>query len=877
VSTSNVSEESVKTAHPAKVGSGGRHLAKAGPTATAVAGEAPDQPLAAVDRAERSGSTLLVLLLAVLLLGAVFFSSYLEGDLRGQFILWFLAALASIGIAALFLYAIGLLHFAGRGNRNDITKQVADGFADGLIVTEGERRIVYANAAYQMLAGAGGEAELRTVERLFTGAPEVSEAIYRLAQTAREGRRGSEEIRLVPALTGAAGAGWYRVRVAPLEEGAHRRTLWNVTDITRERERHENVFQELQNAVDYLDHAPAGFLSAEPSGAIVYMNATLANWLDYDIAQVGTGGLTLGDIVPGSGVALLAAGNGVPGTVKTEILDLDLKRRGGQTLPVRLFHRIAHASDGTPGPSRTLVLNRSQGEDTAEGQRAAEVRFARFFNNSPLAIATVNRSGGMVLTNAPFAKLFAGIFRTESAAGRNILATVGEKNRAELEALLGEAAAGKSDLAPLDVVLAGEGNRSARFIVSTVEHDGDGDGEAAVIYAIDTTEQRALQEQFAQANKMQAVGQLAGGVAHDFNNVLTAIIGYSDLLLANHRPTDPSFQDIMQIKQNANRAASLTRQLLAFSRRQTLRPQVLQLTDTISDLSMLLKRLLGEKIELDVKHGRDLWLVMADVNQFEQVVMNLAVNARDAMAEGGRLSIRSQNVAPGEARGLKPELSPADADWVMIEVADTGSGMPADVLEKIFEPFFTTKEIGKGTGLGLSTVYGIVKQTGGYIYCDSVIGQGTSFRIFLPRHVPDPAVAVPKLEEKQAVTQDLTGQGTILLVEDEEAVRAFGARALRSRGYTVLEAASGVEAMAAIEEVEGHLDLVVSDVVMPEMDGPTLLGELRKQYPDLKVIFVSGYAEEAFKKNLPEGAQFAFLPKPFSLKQLVEAVKGMMD
>jgi two-component system, cell cycle sensor histidine kinase and response regulator CckA len=375
---------------------------------------------------------------------------------------------------------------------------------------------------------------------------------------------------------------------------------------------------------------------------------------------------------------------------------------------------------------------------------------------------------------------------------------------------------------------------------------------------------------------MNAVGQLAGGIAHDFNNVLQAIIGYSDLLLANHRPTDPSFQDIMQIKQNANRAASLVRQLLAFSRRQTLRPEVLNLGDVLSDLTMLLKRLLGERIELDLKHGRDLWFVKADVNQFEQVIVNLAVNARDAMPDGGKLSIRTANIEAAEAARLNL-TGLAAADYVSIEVGDTGVGIPPEVMDKIFEPFFTTKEVGKGTGLGLSTVFGIVKQSNGFIYVDSAVGRGTTFRIFLPRHVPsaeEEASEAAKAEpEAKRPAADLTGHGVILLVEDEDPVRAVNARALTARGYTVLEAASGVEALQVFEELQEPVDLVVSDVVMPEMDGPTLLRELRKRHPDLKVIFVSGYAEDAFRKNLPEGEEFNFLPKPFSLKQLVEAVK----
>src|SRR5262249_40519518 len=351
-----------------------------------------------------------------------------------------------------------------------------------------------------------------------------------------------------------------------------------------------------------------------------------------------------------------------------------------------------------------------------------------------------------------------------------------------------------------------------------------------------------------------------------------------------HKPTDPSFQDIMQIKQNATRAATLVRQLLAFSRRQTLRPQVLDLGDALSDLTMLLRRLIGEKVKLDLIHGRDLWPGKVDGSQLEQVIVNLAVNARDAMPDGGKLTVRTGNVAAEEAAQAAYKGMPV-ADYVRITITDTGTGIPAEIRDKIFEPFFSTKEVGKGTGLGLSTVYGIVKQTGGFIYVDSEVGQGTSFLIFLPRHVAEPEAAVePQITNgaaKEAVAEakpraDMTGQGTILLVEDEEGLRSLNARGLRSRGYSVIEASNGVEAMEALEEKSGAIDLVVSDVVMPEMDGPTLLKEMRGRNPDVKIIFVSGYAEDAFEKSLPENQQFAFLPKPFTLGQLVAAVKETM-
>jgi two-component system cell cycle sensor histidine kinase/response regulator CckA len=824
-----------------------------------------------LDRSDRHGSTVMVVVLTLVIVAALVVSFYLDDDQRARFIIWFLAAFSGIGVLALFAIAIGGLQIAGRSSRNDLTKLMADGAIEGHVATDAHGRILYANDTYMKLAGTRDPALLRPVERLFTGTPEVSEAVYRLAQAARERRAASEEIRLVPPLDGQGDAAWYRVRVRPLERAGRPETIWTVQDVTRDRERQENVFQELQNAINYLDHAPAGFFSADATGAIIYMNATLAGWLDHDIAQVGSGGLTLKDVLSSSSAALIDAVVGVAGQVKTEIVDLDLRKRDGQTLPARLFHRVSYGHDGVPGASRTLVLNRSQGEDIAEGLRAAEVRFARFFHNTPIAIATVDKSGKIGRSNATFVRLTADAMKAADESERTIFSAVAVKDHDELRATLASAARGQGDIQPIDIGIAG-GSRAVRAFVTPVDSPED-ETEEAIIYLIETTEQRALQEHFAQAQKMQAVGQLAGGIAHDFNNVLTAIIGYSDLLLASHRPTDPSFQDIMQIKQNANRAAALVRQLLAFSRRQTLRPQVLQLNDSISDLTILLRRLIGEKVELDMRHARDLWLVKADANQFEQVIVNLAVNARDAMTNGGKLSVKTQNIEAERVPFLEVKGMPS-ADYVLVEVEDTGTGMPRDVMEKIFEPFFTTKEFGKGTGLGLSMVYGIIKQTGGFIFCDSTVGKGTTFRIFLPRHVPAPEELAVKVEEVKPQTQDLTGEGTILLVEDEEPVRAFGARALNSRGYRVLEASTGQEALELIENSGQKIDLIVSDVVMPEMDGPSLYTELKRRGLNYNFVFASGYAEEAFKKNLPEGGEFAFLPKPYSLKQLVEAVKA---
>ncbi|GJD48845.1 Sensor kinase CckA [Methylobacterium crusticola] len=851
---------------------------------------------AALDRSERPGRVSLLLLLAGLLVGAAVGLSFVANDQAQPIILGLLALLAMAGVFCLFALAIGAIQLTGQGTRNDVTKAVVDAAPDGMIAVEDGNRPIYANAAYLAVAGSDTFSNLRPVERVFMGSPEVSEAVYRLAQAAREGRSLSEEIRMAPPPGGAAERdfAWYRIAVRPLPLARRPVALWSVSDITHERERQENVFQELQHAIDYLDHAPAGFLSIDPRGAVVYMNATLASWLGHDLAQVGSGGLRLAEILPGELGEVLVGGKGQPGEVRTDRFDLDLRRRNGHPLSARLYHRVAYGQDGRPGASRTLVLNRSAGEENDDPRRAAEVRFDRFFNTSPVAVATLAPDGRVMRANASFARLFGTLPRTSdgSEVGPPVRDFVAERDRPNLEAGFRLASEGRGDVPPVEIAVAAPGNRSARIWLSpegrAVGAAAEGAAEAVILYALDTTDQHQLQQQINQAQKMEMVGQLAGGIAHDFNNVLQAIIGYSDLLLASHRPTDPAFQDIMQIKQNANRAASLVRQLLAFSRRQTLRPEVIHLGEALSDLTLLLKRLLGERVELDLKHGRDLWPVKADVNQFEQVIVNLAVNARDAMPTGGRLLIRTANVAAEAAGALQLPGLPA-ADCVLVEVTDTGTGMTPEVMEKIFEPFFTTKEVNKGTGLGLSTVFGIVKQSGGYIDVRSTMGQGTVFAIYLPRHVPvpeaEPAEAPPAGQSPpvpqgappaKPPARDLTGHGTILLVEDEDPVRAVNARALTARGYTVLEAASGLEALQIMAGREVPVDLVVSDVVMPEMDGPTLLRELRKAHPDLRVIFVSGYAEDAFRKNLPEGEEFNFLPKPFSLKQLVETVKTTM-
>ncbi len=823
----------------------------------------------------RKGSPVMAFMLALLVaIAAGMFAFRFHGAVP-QWMLVAGAVLGAFGLFSILGWIAGFVRFGRTSRKVAFFKNTLNAMADAAVVTDTKGRVVYANGPYRAFSEAASKPRTAGVENLYSGYPEVSSQIYRLAQAGRAGKTAHEELEL-PAGNPAPGANgteprWLRIQVEPvLEDGKQTHTLWRIVDQTEARLAQEDAFARLQYVISYLDTAPAGFFSANADGDIQYMNATLAGWLGLDLADALDSAMKVADLVPEEGAKLLTKRSGPAETTQEHIIDVDMAGAGGDNLAVRILHSVAYDDEGTAGPSRSLVLKHGSAAANTGGLGAAEARLARFFNNAPIGIAEVDEDGKIVNANNALA----------TTAGRPVLELkitdlVTETSRDIVQESLDSARSGKR-VPPADVVFGeGQNARTGQVFFSRIEDTGD--APRAIVYAVDTTEHKALELQFAQSQKMQAVGQLAGGVAHDFNNMLTAIIGFSDLLLAKQRPTDPSFQDIMNIKQNANRAANLVRQLLAFSRRQTLRPEVLSLTDTLSDLGNLLNRLLGEKVELDITHGRDLGLVKVDVNQFEQVIMNLAVNARDAMPDGGKLTIRTANIGEAESATVEPSLMAA-GEYVLCEVSDTGTGMAKEVLDKIYEPFFSTKEVGKGTGLGLSTVYGIVKQTGGFVFCDSQVDVGTTFRIYLPRHFPaaEEQVEAPGEELKDVKTADLTGDGTILLVEDEDAVRAFASRALASRGYTVLEADSGIAALTQVDEHGDDIDLVISDVVMPEMDGPSLLRELRSRGIGVKIIFISGYAEDAFAKNLGENEKFAFLPKPFSLKQLAAAVKDAL-
>jgi two-component system cell cycle sensor histidine kinase/response regulator CckA len=635
------------------------------------------------------------------------------------------------------------------------------------------------------------------------------------------------------------------------------------------------IRDEQRKLFDFFENAPIGFYSLDGEGRFVFVNHTFAEWLGRSSEEiVGTDlrlhDLIAGDLPPGipAHVPFADPGQGERG-------ETVFVARDGRRFLADITQSMVEGEDGIW--TRTVVRDLSRERAMAEALEQSRRRFRQMFDDAPVGIALLDRAGTLHESNGSFRAIFDG----RHLDGLPLSDLVAAEDRAEAQALLAAVAEGRDAAQPLEARLAAAGDRVVALYVNRIGEGRAGEGESGdgsaglVVHALDTTEQKALEVQFAQSQKMQAVGQLAGGIAHDFNNLLTAMIGFCDLLLLRFRPGEQSFADIMQIKQNANRAANLVRQLLAFSRQQTLQPKILNLTDVLAELSHLLRRLIGENIALEMVHGRDLGEVRGDQGQFEQVVINLAVNARDAMPGGGSLTIRTSNVSREEAERHGHELLPA-GDYVLIEVADTGMGIAKENIGRVFEPFFTTKGVGSGTGLGLSTVYGIVKQTGGYIFIDSAPGAGARFSIYLPRHRQSENETRPAARGSGDLRQDLSGVGTVLLVEDEDPVRMFGARALRNKGYKVLEAKSGEAALEVIASAKEPIDLLITDVVMPNMDGPSLIMRVREQKPETRIICISGYAEEAFRKRLDSSADIHFLPKPFSLNQLAGKVKEVL-
>ena len=598
-------------------------------------------------------------------------------------------------------------------------------------------------------------------------------------------------------------------------------------------------------AAPVFEKLECGVILEDASGHIHYANETILSWLGIDDGET----IPLKIQLKAQDTQLLVGGRQ---RIDVEVTNIPLSAReeGRKIGQFRFVRRLDQMRSSLMPIEREFLID-------------------PILDAAPIAIAIVERDGAVKEYNQPLKLHPSGV---RIVGGSSVFDLIVEEDRDALKELIEFAHDGRPASKALDVTYSGQPERVGQVYSTSITKD---DAKYAILYLVDTTQEKSFERQFVQAQKMQAVGQLAGGVAHDFNNLLTAIIGFCDLLLVRHDAGDQSFSDIIQIKQNANRAANLVRQLLAFSRQQTLRPKVLDVTDVLADLSSLIRRLIGETIELKVVHGRDLPPTKVDQGQLEQVIINLAVNARDAMSGGGKLELRTRLIGAEDPLIDTYDVVVPD-DYILIEVEDNGCGIPENNLNKIFEPFFTTKEVGEGTGLGLATVYGIVKQTGGFVFVESEVGKGTIFRLLLKAIEPEEATETQDAKQLDMLERDLTGKGTILIVEDEDPVRMFARRALENKGYHVLEADSGEAGLEVLNNTDAKIDLLITDVVMPNMDGPALVNAARKDRPDMPVIFISGYAEDMFRKDL-EAEEFQFLPKPFTLKALAETVKTILE
>lgn len=788
----------------------------------------------------------------------------------------FFLALAVIGVTALVLSGIGFLRYNTVQLHDECDLSIFNNSDDAIIVSDLSGFVYYSNQNYQKIITYNPQSSCYVVIADLPGAGALA---YRLKVAACNHLAAQEELRVEQAIFAHSTqkkTAWYNISVQPITKQGKKLLFWRISDISHLQERREVFFSHLQEAINHLDQAPVGFLSVNTQGTILYANAIFAEWFSIDLANFSVGQYSFDQLFQSVGEK---------STWNDICLQNNKYQSSGYSLPYR-FSLYCNAQSNVKKILNCFMCVSSLSEDEAiyriviipqqiqKQENDDQLKLPRtlvdYFNASPFAIAVVDQRGQWVHINNAFSSLMGCIGKD-----LNLYNVISRRDHALLERAFQKITTNKNDTV-LETVLENNEERHLRLHIMPIKsYYNDLLQDFVIVSVIETTEHKTLEDKMMQSQKMQAVGQLAGGIAHDFNNVLTAILMSCDLLLNTHRSSDPAHADLINIKNNANRAAALVQQLLAFSRKQTLRPEEVDFTDFLSDIRNLILPLLGNNIQFKIIHGRDLWSVEVDQASFQRVIMNLVINARDAMPDGGVVTIATNNITKQQSAEFD-HVGCGIGEYVQLAISDTGTGISSAVQEKMFEPFFTTKEVGKGTGLGLSMVYGIIKQTGGYIYCESREGEGTTFHIFLPRYIPYKSGKItPQIEkaEEQEKNTDLTGSAIVLLVEDEDAVRMGGVRALQMRGYTVLEAASGVEALTILEENNGKIDIIVSDVVMPEMDGPTLLKEARKNYPDIKFLFVSGYAKDAFAKNLPQDAIFGFLSKPFTLKQLALTVK----
>jgi two-component system, cell cycle sensor histidine kinase and response regulator CckA len=743
------------------------------------------------------------------------------------------------------------------------------------LISDRHGATVSANTSYVDLASVahdlGEPTHAPSVDRLFGASPGMAAPIFRLSKAVKAGASRTE---LLPAilLGDSVSPVQYEASVAPL---SRTRALWRMRRV--EQMSASGAGSSVDPRALYIEDAPVGFFSARRDGRVIYVNQTLRQMLGLPEEPAG---LRLDDIMRPEGLRLLKREVRGAASQRAEVV---MRARDGVELPATLIttwagkgadavtRSVVHVADAADQAARRTM---PEGDTTTYPSLAATVTDS-MFADAPFGMVHLSgdsvETATMLDTNRALTEMTGG---RAHPGGRFADLFVADQGPGVLAEQLG----GAID-APANLKLAGDTHKSAEVFVAL-----DRNGRPSAAYVIDVTEKKLLEQRLAQSEKLQAIGKLAGEIAHDFNNLLQGIILNVNRLQIRHPPGDPTFFELRAIQELASRGAELVRMILAWSRQQVFRKEVIDVSQLIGDYFVLLRDIIDERIKLDIVHGRDLPRIKADRHQLETALTNLCTNARDAMIEknsGGRLTIRTSRADASVARA-DGFTHAKDGDYALIEVIDDGAGIPPEILDKIFEPFFTTKAPGAGTGFGLATVYGIVKQSDGYIYPVSKLGRGTTFKVFLPAWLgaedeleqPAPAMlSSPEPSTRSASDNDVSGRGRILLVEDEDSVRGIATQLLSSFGYQVMEASDGEQALEIIRNHAGSIDLLISDVVMPGMDGPALLRAARPWLTHTRVMFISGYAERDLAKTLEEERTISFLPKPFTLRQLAERVK----
>lgn len=772
-------------------------------------------------------------------------------------------------VAFILLFALAAGENAARSLRAEpaaparadaLTAAALDAASDPMLITDVRGRCVWANARYRELAKTiaplASGISLPAPDRLWPGS--AGGALYRLSKAAASGQTSRETL---TALGGSGGA-VYAVVVDPIAMGG---ALWR---FTAER---SGVLEAEPGVPDWAEHAPVGLFMADGEGRVLAANATLRTWLDVAEGQA----LKVKDFLAGDMAKSFIRTRGEKGIVR---LDARLLAREGVESPVTL---AVEWDEGRPERARVVVYGlTAAGTPPGVAQVIAQHTGGRsgrtfddMFASAPFGVARLDGADPSAAivedSNPAFLQLSGG----SAIPGTQFADLFDWTDGESAEKAFARALSGRAEPVALTLKAGDAGARDVHLFLAPARS-----GKRAA-YIVDITELRKLEGQYAQAQKLKAVGALVSRVAHDFNNFLTAIKLNTDELLVRHPVGDPSYPELQNINAVVAHAAGRIKHLLAFARKQTLRVETVDLTETLADAVHLLRQSVEEWMRIELRHGRDVPLIRIDRDELVNALMNLTTNARDAMAGKGKgtLTITTEAV---DAQAVRQAGAPdaTEGRWAAIHVTDEGSGMDEETMGKIFEPFFTTKEPGKGTGLGLATVYGIVKQSGGFLFARSRVGEGTTFTLYLPGHEPD-AEEIGKIESRKAEVEvprkpaDLAGRGRILLVEDEAPVRTITASTLIKRGYEVVEAEDGEEALEKLEAEPGGFDLIISDVVMPGLDGPGLLKAAKAYLGDARIIFISGYAEEHFSHTLSADLDISFLPKPFSLQALAERVK----